>query len=534
MRRSTTEPRRPERWASRLGVILAVAGSAVGLGNFLRFPGQVMQNGGGAFMVPYFVALVLLGVPLMLVEWTMGRHGGRHGLHSTPAILGCVARSPLARDLGVLGLLVPFAIYAYYVVIEAWCLRYAVAYAAGAVDLGGAAERWPAEAAALFARVSGSAAHGAVFARPDAALLAWIATCAANVWVLGRGLSGGIERTCRVALPVMVVCALVVLGRVLTLPAVVSPDGTRTVADGLAFMWRPDLARLADFRVWLAAAAQVFFTLSVGFGIIVNYASYVGPDEDVVASGLAATGANEFFEVGLGGMITVPAAFVFLGATGIATSTFGLGFETLPVVFAHMGGVGAVVGAVWFAMLFLAALTSSLSMLQPVVAWIVETFAWDRPRAVRAVAAASVLASAWVLWGSERLVVLDTLDFWVGSVGIFLLGTLELVAFGWWFGATRGLAEARRGASLPIPRAFAVVVRWVAPLYLGIVFVGFVMQGLADALAQVQTRPIAALTLVGVVALLVAFVVATRRAAPGLSQDRQENLWIDDDEGGVR
>lgn len=505
------EPRRPERWASRLGVVLAVAGSAVGLGNFLRFPGQVMQNGGGAFMLPYFVALGLLGIPLALAEWTMGRHGGRQGLHSTPAILGSIGRSPLIRDLGALGLLVPLVIYTYYVVIESWCLRYAVGYATGSIGLGGAAGDWPGRAAALFGEASGRSGNGVVFAEPDAALLAWIVTCAANLWLLGRGLSGGIERTCRVALPLMVLCALVVLGRVFTLPPVASPDGARTVFGGLAYMWRPDFTRLLDFRVWLAAAAQVFFTLSVGFGVILNYASYVGGDDDVVGGSVAAAGVNELFEVGLGGLITVPAAFVFLGATGIATSTFGLGFETLPVVFAHMGAVGPVVGATWFAMLFLAAITSSLSMLQPVVAWAVETFGWARPRAVRFVGVVSTIGSVWVVWGSGGLVVLDALDFWVGSVGIFLLAALELATFSWRFGAEHGVREMRRGATLPVPSVLGPVLRWVAPGYLAIVFVGFVLQGLAEALANVQARPIAALTLLGVGGVFAALVLAGRR-----------------------
>jgi neurotransmitter:Na+ symporter, NSS family len=111
-----------QQWGTRVGVILAVAGSAVGLGNFLRFPGQAAANGGGAFMIPYFAALLLVGIPICWAEWTMGRYGGRKGFHSSPSILGVVGGGSPARYLGVLGVLIPLAVSFYYTYIEAWCL----------------------------------------------------------------------------------------------------------------------------------------------------------------------------------------------------------------------------------------------------------------------------------------------------------------------------------------------------------------------------------------------------------------------------
>ena len=111
-----------QQWGSRLGVILAVAGSAVGLGNFLRFPGNAAENGGGAFMIPYFLALVFLGIPIGWAEWAMGRYGGRKGFHSAPAIMGVWCKGGAGRQVGMLGVLIPLGVYFYYVVIEAWCL----------------------------------------------------------------------------------------------------------------------------------------------------------------------------------------------------------------------------------------------------------------------------------------------------------------------------------------------------------------------------------------------------------------------------
>ncbi|MBM4152820.1 MAG: sodium:calcium symporter, partial [Kiritimatiellaceae bacterium] len=125
-----------EAWGSRLGVILAVTGSAVGLGNFLRFPGKAAQYEGGAFMIPYVIALLLLGLPIAWAEWAMGRRGGAHGHNSIPGIFRVVWRNKLSPYLGVLGLLIPVVIYMYYVYIEAWCLGYAFKFATGQMALG--------------------------------------------------------------------------------------------------------------------------------------------------------------------------------------------------------------------------------------------------------------------------------------------------------------------------------------------------------------------------------------------------------------
>lgn len=199
-----------------------------------------------------------------------------------------------------------------------------------------------------------------------------ILTFLLNFFLIYRGVTKGIEVFCKFAMPIMALCALFVLVRVLTLgtPDTAKPD--HSVVNGLDFMWRPQLDKLLTAETWLAAAGQIFFSLSVGFGIVINYASYLRKKDDVALSGLTASSMNEFFEVCLGGLITVPAAFVFLGTTAATFGTFGLGFNALPNVFAIMPG-GRIFGFLWFFMLFLAAITSSISMmLQPVVAFLEE------------------------------------------------------------------------------------------------------------------------------------------------------------------
>jgi SNF family Na+-dependent transporter len=247
--------------------------------------------------------------------------------------------------------------------------------------------------------------------------------------------------------------------------------------------------------------------------VIINYASYMRKNDDVVLSGLTASATNELFEVGFGGLITVTAAFVFLGATGAAGGTFGLGFNTLPVVFAHMGDFGRIIGFIWFIMLFLAAITSSLSMLQPVKAFLHEALGLPYERATAVLALITIPGSLWVIYFSKDLVALDTMDFWVGTVGIFLLATIQVICFGWIFGIDRGMAEAHRGAQMRIPAVYRFILKYVAPAYLLIVFVGFCVQQAPGYAEQIASNSTVRSTLLLVLFVFVLLTVATWHGA---------------------
>jgi SNF family Na+-dependent transporter len=469
-----------DRWATRVGVILAVAGSAVGLGNFLRFPGVTAENGGGAFMIPYFCALLLLGIPIGWAEWAMGRYGGGRGLHSAPAILGTLA-GRAGRYLGVIGVMIPLCVAFYYILIEAWCVAYFWHFLTGGIgiDLKQSISDQVAVSKAFFDNITGSKVEGIMFeGQIHESVIFWAIVFVLNLIFVYRGLSGGIELFCRWAMPLMAICGLIVLVRVLTLGTPDERFPEQSVNNGLGFMWNPDFEKLKDFKAWLAAAGQIFFSLSVGFGVIINYASYLRRRDDVVLSGLTASATNEFFEVCLGGLITIPAAVAFLGlaltqsATG---SSFSLGFHTLPVVFAHMP-LGNFFGAVWFFMLFLAAITSSLSMLQPAKAFLQEALNIGRNASTTLVSLVVFGGSFFVIWYSEGLVALDTIDFWVGTFLIFVFATIQIIVFGWVLGIDRGIAEAEQGAQMRIPRVFRFIMKYVTPTYLLVVFGGFVYQ----------------------------------------------------------
>ena len=496
---------RPEQWGSRLGVILAVAGSAVGLGNFLRFPGKAAQYDGAAFLIPYFISLLILGIPLMWVEWTLGRYGGKQGYNSSPGIFNVLGPRPYSKFFGVIGLIIPVVIYMYYVFIESWCLGYAWYFLTGKMaSLGrdvGAYETF-------FSDYVGLKENG--FAIGTSPVMVFLAiTFILNFWVIYRGLSRGIELFCTYALPMLVVIGIIVVVRVLTLG---TPDAAHpgwNVSNGLGYLWNPPrdlLGALSNGDMWLEAAGQIFFSLSVGFGVVLNYASYLKKEDDVVLSGTTAASTNEFCEVCLGGLITVTAAFVFLGPSGIeGKGTFGLGFNVLPCIFAHMPA-GSFFGFLFFILLFLAAITSSLSMLQPAIAFLEEGFGLDRRASVASLGMFTALGSLFVVYFSKGFAALDTMDFWIGSVLIFIFATIIAIYFAWVLGIEKGWREMHEGALMRVPRVFKFILRWVSPVYLLGIFTYWSWKNFPARLKSIGEDKIVGLTVLLLI-ITIAFVV---------------------------
>lgn len=566
------QPRKvKDNWNSRLGVILAVAGSAVGLGNFLRFPGQVAEYGGGAFMIAYFIAFVLLGLPICWAEWTMGRYGGRHGFNSAPAIMAIIVRHPVGKWVGIIGVVIPVIIYMFYVLIEAWCLGYAVNFLAGNMNFPDpdASKEW------LFTFIGATENGSGLGFRIDQVGIYLVIVFVLNFFLIYRGVAKGIEWFCKYAMPALILLAVIILIKALTIGTPNPEQPQNNIENGLGFMWNPtktfvvtestnpetgettadklqlvgkrtiaeardEVIRLAHERdvllerienlekgllllekapaskemsvartkanlenarsdlaavpikrieqvglgqqllngnLWIAAAGQLFFSLSVGFGVIITYSSYLRKDDDIVLSGLAATSANEFCEVAIGGMLTIPAAYAFLGLSSLAgmTSTFALGFMALPNVFSVMPG-GNIFGFLFFFLLFLAAVTSSLSMLQPGIAFLEEALFIRRKASVAILGVITLLGCAYVLWFSEETRALDTFNFWAGTVLIYILATIQIIFFGWVLGVEDGLDEAHRGAAIRIPGIFRFIIRWISPAFLITAFSAFVVQ----------------------------------------------------------
>ena len=480
-RRSGTAPAPPipdagaragEAWGTRMGLILAMAGNAVGLGNFLRFPTQAATHGGGSFMVTYFAALLLLGIPLMWIEWGLGRHAGRYRKGHLPGMLAAVWRHPGAKYVGVLGLVIPMAVLVYYTYIESWTLAYAFFSATG--------DYWDRDTqASMVAYLHSFQGIGAD--RDHAGLTPFVfftVTLAVNIWVVSRGVAAGIERLARLAMPVLFLLAVILMVAVLAQEP--GPEGDSPLR-GLQFIYEPDLSRLTDASVWLASAGQIFFTLSVGMGTLAAYASYLSRRDDIALNGLATAATNETAEVVLGGTIAIPAAVTFFGVSGavaIAQSgSFNLGFATMPVVFQQMEG-GRLLGTAWFGLLFFAGITSSVAMLTPLSAFLREELGIRREWAAWGLGALTfVLGLMHIAWLEHGF--LDEWDYWAGTFGLVVVALIEVIAFVWIFGPGNAWRSIHEGADLRIHRAFRFIMTYVTPAYLLVILAWW---GATDAL----------------------------------------------------
>ncbi|HLL46982.1 MAG TPA: hypothetical protein VK399_09730, partial [Longimicrobiaceae bacterium] len=255
-----------EAWGSRIGLILDMAGNAVGLGNFLRFPGQAAANGGGSFMIPYFIAFLLLGIPLMWIEWGIGRNGGRYRKGHIPGMFAAIWKHPVAKYLGVIGLVIPLVVLSYYVILMSWTLAFTWFSLTG--DYWGNTTQEAMQGYLTSYQIIGD---GSVhdFWVP---FVFYFISLFLTIYVLSKGISGGIEKLAKFGMPVLFLFAVILAVRVLFLGP--GENGVSPV-QGYEFIYKPDLSRLGDATVWLAAAGQIFFTLSVGMGTLQTYASYL-------------------------------------------------------------------------------------------------------------------------------------------------------------------------------------------------------------------------------------------------------------------
>jgi len=464
-----------ETWATKFGMILATAGAAIGLGNLLRFPVQASQHGGGAFMIPYFLFLTIMGIPMMWLEWTIGRLGGKHGHGTTPGIFEILWPHPIAKYLGVLGLIIPLILGIYYLYVCSWTLAFAFfsltkAYF-GLNDL---------ESMSNFLRSFQGIEKGP-FSSIWTAYIFFLITFFANFIILYRGLGKGIERLSRLAMPTLFFIAIVLMIRALTLgtPDPSHPD--RNALAGLGFLWNPNFSQLKDASTWLAAAGQIFFTLSLGLGTIQCYASYLREKDDIVLSGLTVTSLNEIAEAIFGGSIAIPAAVAFFGIAQISKGgAFDLAFLSTPLVLTHLP-LGQIWGFLWFSLLFFAGLTSSVSIIQPCVAFLIDELNIPWKRAVVMIAIFSFLPTQMVIFFLKHGF-LDELDFWIGTMSLPILGTIEVILFGWVYGIDKGFSEMHKGAWIKVPNIYRFVLKYITPTCLIVIFFVWLLQDGIDVL----------------------------------------------------
>lgn len=473
-----------EAWGSRIGLILAMAGNAVGLGNFLRFPMQAVQNGGGAFIIPYLVCFLLMGIPLLFVEWTSGRYGGQFGHHTTPFAFHKMNSRWIWKYIGVFGIFSNLSIAAYYCYIESWTLSWTMHSALGTFN--GMSQHAVSEFFNNYLDISTTTTG-----IPYEAVVFYILCLVLNIWILSRGLSGGVEKAAKIMMPLLILFGIFLAIRGITLKAGHHGaifDGTV----GLNFLWTPDYSSLTNPKVWLAAAGQIFFTLSLGQGSVQCYASYVKKKDDIALNSMSAGWMNEFVEVVLGSAIIIPIAIGYFGLDRVLELTqlggLGLGFRVMPFLFEQWGPILSVLAGVsFFGLLFFAGITSSLAMGTPCMSFLMDEFNWRRSRSAIAFGVAIlVLGMPTVLFFQHG--VFDEYDYWAGTVSLVVFALLEIILFSWVFGIKKGWAELTAGADIRIPSIYKFILKFVTPIMLMAVFFGSLLRPAGDDWSKISIK----------------------------------------------
>lgn len=454
-------------WGSRVGLILAMAGNAVGLGNFLRFPVQAVQNGGGAFIIPYIICFLLMGIPLLYIEWASGRFGGKFGNHSTPYILDSMVKGRILKYIGVFGIFTNVAVAAYYCYIESWTMSYVYHSLAGTFE--GMSQNGVAQFFNNYVDISKSTTG-----IPYEAIIFYILCLLLNTYILSKGLKG-IEKVAKIGMPLLIIFGVILAIRGLTLgtsgASELFPDANAW--DGLNFLWTPQYESILDLKVWMAAAGQIFFTLSVGMGTIQCYAAYMSSKDDIALNAVSAGFMNEFVEVVLGSLIVIPIAAGYLGLDWVLENAgFGMAFQTMPYLFQQWGPVlAAFAGLFWFGLLFFAGITSSLAMGTPWMGFMKDEFNWGQNKGAWSFGLLIlIMGLPTVIFFQEG--VFDEYDYWAGTVSLVVFAMLETILFSWIFGMKKGWAEITSGADIQVPIIYKFIIKWVTPIMLIIIFLG--------------------------------------------------------------
>lgn len=448
---STRVPR--EQFTGQVGFILSAIGSAVGLGNIWRFPGVAFENGGGAFLIPYLVALLTAGIPILLLDYAIG-HRFRG---AAPTSLRRLGRrfGAWTESLGWFQVAMAFVIALYYTAIIGWALSYFVF----SFDL-----RWGDDPGTFLMSDYLQVAESEGF---FGAIVPAVALPLAVIWivaivVLALGVQKGVERVNVIAIPVLAATFLVLVVRALLL------DGA---VDGLAAFLTPDWAALTDASVWLAAYGQIFFSLSIAFGIMITYASYRKRRSNLSGPGFVVAFANSSFEL-LAGVAVFSTLGFFAFQQGVAVGDLegltgiGLSFVTFPAILSEMPG-GAFFGVVFFGALTLAGFTSLISILQVTSAAIQEKF-HIRPRPAAAIIGTVSAAISFALFSTTTgLYVLDVADHFTNNIGVVGSAIVMSVVTVWLLRRGPELAYHLDAVStLRLGRVWLVLVGVVVPIVL--------------------------------------------------------------------
>ncbi len=440
-------------FGSKIGAILAAAGSAVGLGNIWRFPYETGNHGGAAFILLYLGCVLLMGLPIMIAEFSVGRHSKA----STGKAFQVLAPGTPWKYLGYLGVLTGFLILGYYTVVAGWTLEYTLQ-----AGIGGFADKTPDEFVSAFQ----------TFSQDPFRPLLWLTLfMLVTHFIVVKGVKDGIERSAKLMMPMLFILIIVLAICSITLP---------NAEKGLTFLLKPDFSKVTS-DAFLAAMGQSFFSLSLGMGCLSTYASYFGKDTKLGSTAISVGGIDTFVAV-LAGLIIFPAAF----SVGIQPDAGpSLIFITLPNVFQQAFGgmpiLAYICSVMFYVLLALAALTSTISLHEVSTAFLHEKFGWSRNRSACAVTGVALLIG---LLSSLALGVLqeytcfdmnffDLLDYATAKVMLPLGGLLTSIFVGWYIKRTIPYEEyTNYGTLRPVLfNVYIFLLRYLCPIAITLIFI---------------------------------------------------------------
>ena len=428
------EKKKRDGFGSKLGIIAAAAGSAIGLGNIYRFPCELGENGGAAFLLVYLLVVIFLGIPVMLSELVIGR---RSQSNSVGAFKKLAPKTAWPVVGYIMGVLCGFLIFAFYSTVSGWTLEYIVKSVTNSFqgkdlatieqeftafhDMGWRNVMWQ----GIFIFLTG--------------------------FVVFKGVQNGIEKYAKILMPLLLVILIILGVRSMTLPG---------AKEGLAFLFKPDFSKITG-KVLISALGQGFFSLSLGMGVLITYGSYVKKSDNLTSTAFSVVLADTMIAL-LAGLVIFPAAFSF----GVKPEAgMGLVFNTLPMLFNQMAG-GYWFCLIFFVLLAIAALTSTISLLEVLVAYLSEELHLKRQWATVVACAGTMLLGAFAS-------LFDLMDFISSNILLPVGGVLIVIFVGWYLGRQKFFEEVTNEGAIKasLKKIIFFIIKYLAPVAIAIVFI---------------------------------------------------------------
>ncbi len=459
-----------ENWSARSGFIIAAIGSAVGLGNIWRFPYVAYENGGGAFLIPYLIAIFAAGLPLLFLDYAVG-----HKFRKAPPT--AYKKLMNSESLGWWQVMVTLVIGIYYASVLSWAGSY-MFYSVG--------QQWGTDTQSFFFSTYLQNGEGLLFGFVPTLFIGLVVVWAVVMFILYGGVRRGVELANKIFMPLLVVLFSILVIQAVRLPGAV---------DGLNAFFTPNWEAMSNYKVWLAAFGHIFFSLSVGFGIMLTYASYLKRKTNMTGAGVVVALANSSFEILAG--IGVFAALGFMAHSAgasvedVVSGGIGLAFIAFPKIISSMGAGGDLFGFLFFASLTVAGITSMVSILQVPIAAFQDKLGWSLKKSVTIVAGSSAVVSTLLFSSHSAITFVDIIDYFANNIGIVGGGLLSIILVSWF---RRPLLKQLKDhvnqyASLKLGRSWDFLLTVVTPLSLivalGLTIKSIVSDGYGDYSASI-------------------------------------------------